>query len=259
VEEWEAALRAAIVATVKRRIALCLPGTTFSAPVLLNTMQLLTYMGQLGFSVEIFNAYCSNAAITRQRIANGIVSDGSFDYALWVDDDNILTPQMFKMLLDDLEALPVDAVFGWCQCGSDSHVAPTEKPSVGMLDAQDRCVSHSSKDLQEANGLVDIDWSGFPAVLMRVDVLTALGKNAFTPIVRERNADKDADSMLYGEDVSFCIRAKQAGFKLAADPRVCVPHMKLRNINNDLLQQPSSVTAAWYRDNDGNLKKEGVI
>ena len=78
-------------------------------------------------------------------------------------------------------------------------------------------------ELAATQGLVKIDWTGFPLVLMRRESLCKLD-NPFAPILNPHNP--------YGfdsEDIAFSKRCREAGLKLACDPRVKVPHLKLRD------------------------------
>ncbi len=88
-------------------------------------------------------------------------------------------------------------------------------------------------DQLSAGPLVPIDWSGFPCVLLRYEVLERLGKEAFMPIVRP-----DVKYGFTSEDTSFFLRAKEAGYQFLVDLRVKVPHIKMRAIEPQYVPRP---------------------
>ena len=90
-----------------------------------------------------------------------------------------------------------------------------------------RMVKFSARDaeLTKDNPLLDIEWSGFPCVLIRDAAMRQLGSEAFKPIVKE--------GLQFGftsEDASFWWKFREAGLKVACDLRCEVPHMKYRII-----------------------------
>ena len=157
-----------------------------------------------------------------------------------MDDDNILTDAQLEMLVHGLETHPeIDLVAGWCDVAADVYAAPRPMTSVGTFDARGRCVAFTAEELTKANGLVAIEWTGFPAVLMRGSLLASLGAQAFRFIHDEINAPENG---FFGEDVSFCKRMNVATSRprMVVDTRVKVPHLKLRDANSGT----SSLTAS---------------
>jgi hypothetical protein len=77
-----------------------------------------------------------------------------------------------------------------------------------------------------------------PAELIDVDVLgtglIAIRREVFTDLARVRHgdcmpwfADTIRDRLLVEEDYEFCLRAKEAGHRVALAARVYVPHVKM--------------------------------
>ena len=241
-----------------KSIAIGLPGNTFSAAWAHGWTALYGHLVTVRnfLTMPIF-LYTSNVHCTRMEWASAILESGhQVDYALSIDDDNILTPDQFDMLLADLEADPeLDIVVGWCWCdpadvlGDKALVAScgrqkgwdTQRNEKGeglpgaMFTRADfeaslasgKPAPHliSSKDL-----FPDAFWSGFPVVLMRREVLEVLGPQAFLPMVRP-----DVKFGFTSEDASFFYRAHKAGLNSAVDMRVKVPHLKLRAIEQQFL------------------------
>lgn len=76
---------------------------------------------------------------------------------------------------------------------------------------------------REAGQLVEVGYSGFPAVVMRYEALVKAGENPFAPL-----PTPDYGYGFAGEDASFCYyAAKRGGCRFFVEPRVQVPHYKV--------------------------------
>jgi hypothetical protein len=208
---------------VKReKIVVFLLGETFSSTWAARLFDSLTWLGQF-FTVETHWAYCSNVYQARTGFAQ-YAKTSDADYVLWVDDDNPITPDNLKNLITDLKDIPeIDVIVGWCGCHANIDGEGGGKVSVGFFNDKDVFTHADRADIETAQGPVKIDATGFPVVLMRGDVLRKL-VDPFMPIINPNNP--------YGfdsEDISFSKRCREAGLKLACDPRVKVPHLKLRD------------------------------
>lgn len=139
------------------------------------------------------------------------------DYVLWIDDDNLLTPAHFEMLLNDLETHPeLSGVVGWC------WIHPEARMSCGAFDPKHGAISFDYHKIMEAPAdLIPIDWSGFPIVLHRASVIEDIGPFPFRPIIND-----SWTTGMSGEDTSFFERAGEKGIKFVCDRRVKVPHLK---------------------------------
>jgi SAM-dependent methyltransferase len=204
------------------KIVVFLLGESFSSTWVARMFDSLTWLGQF-FEVETHWAYCSNVYQARSGFAQ-YAKTSDADYVLWVDDDNPITPDNLKHLITDLkEVSEISVVSGWCGCHANIDGDGSGKASVGFFDDKDVFQHADRAEIEAADGLVKIEATGFPVVLMRGDVLRNL-PDPFMPVINPNNP--------YGfdsEDISFSKRCRAAGLKLACDPRVKVPHLKLRD------------------------------
>jgi len=208
-----------------RTVAVGLPGEHFSSAWVSMWTELYIHLIG-GFNVQPLFCYSTNVYVTRYAIHNHFASQRPQpDFVLWIDDDNLLAPLQFDMLMADLDAHPgVDMVCGWCWIATD--VIETEpKTSVGHLETigMPRHISYTEL-MSGDEPLRQIDFTGFPVVLMRGSVLDKLGSNPFAPVFSPAYPQG-----FTGEDTAFCIRAKEAGLTILVDRRVKVPHLKLRS------------------------------
>ena len=216
----------------KKTIAICIPGEHFSSVWVVNFIALFAEVFNR-YNVIPLAGYSSNVYATRARMLQSLIDTDEqqqpIDYVLWIDDDNVLSFPQFDRLLQTLESDDaLDAAAAWCWIQPDGYgIAPL--PSCGHFNgnrvqalALNRLVILN--DVEPAGpDLQEVDYTGFPAVLIRMKALSVLGKDAFNPILA---ADTDCGFM--GEDTSFWKRAQRKGLKLVVDRRVKVPHYKLR-------------------------------
>src|SRR6185369_4917792 len=123
------------------------------------------------------------------------------------------------------------------------------------------CIPISEMQRIAAQGLpVEVEWTGFPVVLMRAGaiekanacaaerinkILEALGEKGNPGLQRLSFGPIFTPSSVFGftgEDVSFSINTKEAGGKILLDSRVFVEHMKLRAIRPIDAPNPANET-----------------
>lgn len=214
-------------AKVRKKIAVCLPGESYSSVWVVNWTQLMSQLLPLFDVVPIFG-YSSNVYVTRQCMAHAILeTKPSVDFALWIDDDNILSWPHLVTLLDDMVHYPeADVVAGWCWIQPDV-IEAAEKVSAGRFSPdRGKCVALTHAEMQaHPSDLIEVEYTGFPAVLMRYEALAKAGTAAFAPVPNPAHPYGFS-----GEDTSFCINAREkGGSRIFIDRRVKVPHLKLRD------------------------------
>ena len=89
-----------------------------------------------------------------------------------------------------------------------------------------------------------IEYSGFPAVLMRYEVLEQLGADSFRPYTAHEanqspllSPDQKSRLSKYwfaGEDASFFLRAREQGLKFFVHPECKVAHLKAHSQEPDV-------------------------
>ena len=139
-----------------------------------------------------------------------------FTHVLWLDDDHVFNPDLLLYLAKNGDKDVVSALYyGRAQ----QHL-----PVVYVKDDTDDKYKHFPL-LEVPAELCEVDAIGFGACLMRRDVLDRMPDPyfAFTPGV--------------GEDVYFCVHAKEHGIKIWCDGSYIIGH----------IGDPSIVTQETYR------------
>ena len=210
-------------------IAILCPGEQFSSRWVQNFVQLYAHLLRSGFSVMTAYEFCSCVFTTRNSLARHVQESGiEFDYMLWIDDDNILDPEGFDRLrfaLDDHPEAAMMAAWSWSETDQFQYGAMI---SAGHVTDRGTVVPFTPDEFLAPLKIgepIEADYTGFPAVLMRGDLLRQVGRNPFAPIV------SDAFDWGYsGEDYAFCQRVRASGRKVFVLPGLQVPHLKLRPI-----------------------------
>ena len=203
-------------------LGICAPGETFSAAYLAHMFELWNHALGAGYGVTLFQAFCTYVHITRQNLLKDVLAYPTrVDYALWVDDDNLVEWAHLERLLQILESRPdVDMAAGWYWVKG-----PGGKICTVIGDWNDDLQNFSLRLLPpQSSEPFFADAIGFGCVLMRREVLERVGMKGF--VARPDNWDPEKAS--FGEDFAFCLAAKRLGMKLMVDPKVFVAHMKLQ-------------------------------
>jgi len=168
--------------------------------------------------------YCSNVYVMRSAIHDMIMhAPEKPDLVLWIDDDNPVGPEHVEMLLRDLNEHPeADAVAGWCWI-KGHRTQNSWRTSVGFFDQNGAAEPWSYMTLmQGTQNVKEVDFSGFPVMLMRLSALVKAGERPFAPEILSNHPWGFS-----GEDTAFCKRAKAGGARIFVDRRVRVRHLKL--------------------------------
>ena len=217
-----------------KNIAVCIPGEWYHASwIAENALALMCHLLARFRNVWPVMPQMSNVHMARHACFEYIKScPQKVDYVLWIDDDNLVSPQAFETLLNDLECLPdLAGVVGWCWIHPDARI------SCGPFNERGTCESFDyEKMMADPADLIPLypqpgdkgGWSGFPLVLHRGSVIEDIGPFPFRAILND-----EWRTGMTGEDVAFFMNANEAGLKFALDKRVKIPHLKFGNPEPD--------------------------
>lgn len=180
--------------------------------------QCLATLGKVDKTIVAFQigslVYTSRNDLVQIAIKQGC------DYIFWLDSDMMFPPDVLVRMFEDLKH--GDIVSGLYF----RRVAPFTPVIYDRLDIDDTgCHYTEPKDIPD--GIFEVAGCGFGCVLMPTDImLDVLEKygSPFTPI----NG--------IGEDLSFCWRARQLGFKIVCDPDIPLGHVGHHVITRELYE-----------------------
>jgi hypothetical protein len=225
-----------------KTIAFCTPGASFSDNWVSAWTSLCFYCAQNGIGVAHMPAKFHNVHGVRdlclsvnmghegQKPFNG---DLKYDYILWIDSDQVWTNEDFQKLLDADE----DIVCGWYSLnGTNGHGI-----CIGWFDEQVLleksgmpCMTKRELMTAQRNpkGLIDLasvhpeygfPWIGMGFMLVKQGVYEKIPY----PWHYDNNIHIGDIISNRGDDISFCKKAHEAGFKIHVHPDVRIAHEKM--------------------------------
>lgn len=133
------------------------------------------------------------------------------DYVFWLDSDMVFKPDTLVRMLETLKANDLDILSGLY-----FRRVPPYSPVLFDKIEMDGEECDYSEFQSIPDGLFEVGACGFGCVLMKTDVFFDVQSkfgNMFAPIGNT------------GEDVAFCWRARQCGYKVFCDPSVICGHV----------------------------------
>ena len=218
------------------------------------------------YSSMVNFARCKCLGANVLRGPNQLPWDGklNYDYQLWIDSDIVFNTEKFYQLV--LNAIPEEAISkeevkqsvknekgeDVEQTGFKLNVDPEKEREIvaGWYcteDGKTTSVAHwlDEDDFRGNGGVMNhetidsitkrkksftVDYTGFGWLLIKKGVFESEGLPYpwFAPKMQVFESGEVQD--MCGEDVSFCLDAKEAGFEIWCDPRIRVGHEKTRII-----------------------------
>lgn len=133
------------------------------------------------------------------------------DYVMWFDSDMVFKPDTMVRMLDTMQKNDIDILTGLYF----RRVPPYSPVLFDKLEMRgEACLWSEFKTIPE--GLFEVGGCGFGCVLMKTDVFFDVQSrfgNMFAPIANT------------GEDLAFCWRARNCGYKIVCDPSVICGHV----------------------------------
>ena len=225
-----------------KKIVFCLPGRGCSYTFLKNFVQLSFDLVQNGMSIQISQDYSSMVNFARCKVLganvlrgpNQVPWDGKldYDYQLWIDNDIVFNTEKFWQLAD--LAMPEggderEIAAGWymTEDGRTTSVAhwlveEEFRKNGGVMNHE------TGESMSKRKQPFTVDYTGFGWVMIKRGVFERMEYPWFAPKMQQFESGAVQD--MCGEDVSFCLDAKELGIETWCDPRIRVGHEKTRVI-----------------------------
>ena len=218
-----------------KSVVFCLPGRGVSYTYLKNFVQLCFDLVQSGASIQISQDYSSMVNFARCKCLGANVLRGpkqvpwdgklQYDYQLWIDSDIVFDTEKFYRLV----AMDKDIAAGWYMT-EDGHTTSVAhwleeddfRTNGGVMNHE------NGETMSKRRKPFTVDYTGFGWVLIKKGVFENLEYPWFAPKMQQFESGEVQD--MCGEDVSFCLDAKDAGYEIWCDPRIRVGHEKMRII-----------------------------
>lgn len=210
-------------------IVFCIPGKSFSNNFLRGWTETIVALSSKGINIILSNKYVPVIHTVRNMVAGGASKFGKYqkplngiipyDYMMWIDSDMVFSALDIIKLID--HDIPI--ISGWTVlknqytsnvCTNMDHEHKRLNGIYPML---------SSKEIESIKHPFKASFVGMSFILFKPNVFEKILYPWFDPLpFVESNGVKT----LHGEDVSFCIKLKKAGFDIIVDPSIRVGHEK---------------------------------
>ena len=199
------------------KVIFCVPGNTFSNRFVKCWTALQQELHKQNIEYELMCEYAPNIYYIRGMLLGGNYSYGpsqhpwqgkkEYDYIMWIDSDIVFKPQhFFKLLEHDKDIV------------SGLYLKKPQTDSMADIPTSFACfVDDDYRNLMphEANGeLINVRANGMGWMLVKKGVFEKIDYPWFGMINH------------HGEDLSFQLRAKDAGFDSYVDTSIIVGHEK---------------------------------
>lgn len=165
----------------------------------------------------------------RNELARGAIKMGA-DFVLWLDSDMVFEPDTLKRLLKDYEEKKGDIITGVYY----RRVPPFTPVLYDEFNVTDEAVAwKETRDVKD--DFFEVEGCGFGCVLMPTEALFDVYEKYGQPF------DPISGS---GEDLSFCWRARQLGYKIVCDPSIQPGHVGHQIITKEFYEA--------YKSREGN-------
>lgn len=187
-------------------ILIAVPSMDSVPAVFAQSLAMLEKVGNCAIAFKVGSlVYTSRNELAKQAIKMGA------DYVFWLDSDMVFEADTLKQMLKTMDENKLDMLSGVYY----RRNPPYTPVLFNKLETSDEEKVDFSEFEKIPEGIFEVGGCGFGCVLMKTDVLiSVLGRfrTFFNPM-------KGA-----GEDLAFCIRARECGYKIYADSSISLGH-----------------------------------
>ena len=212
-------------------IIFCVPGNRFSDTFLKCWTNLFVWCINNNINPILSNQYDSNVYYVRNRCLGADTRRGvnqnpwdgkvDYDYIMWIDSDMFFSPQQVRTLIDTDK----DIVSGIYKMASNAAYATVENWD------NEYYRTNGKYEFLNENHLLDkaeekvfpVAYTGFGFMLIKKGVFEKLEYPWFRPVWEEYS---EGVRDFCSEDVGFCLKATEAGFKIFVNTDVRPGHEK---------------------------------
>ena len=220
-----------------KTVVFCLPGRGVSYQFLKSFVSLCFDLVQSGASIQISQDYSSMVNFARCKCLGANVLRGpdqkpwdgklEYDYQLWIDSDIVFdTEKFYRLVVHDK-----DIAAGWYMTEDGRTTSVAHWLEEGDFRQNGGVMNHETgESMSKRKKPFTVDYTGFGWTLIKKGVFEheKMKYPWFAPKMQVFESGSVQD--MCGEDVSFCLDAIDAGFKIWCDPRIRVGHEKTRVI-----------------------------
>lgn len=205
-------------------ILIATPGRSMEAEYVRSLVETLSYLEKAGITYKYLNEYSSQVSAAREATTMGsdfldafntkpVRGECTYDKIFWIDSDISWTIEDFMKIYESDKEVISGVYF--------NHLG------VPMFSVNDDQLYSDPNILKNAKGDFEIFAAGFGFIAMKNGVFENMPRPWFD-IVYQQIKNDDGKEMLipFGEDYSWCAKARKCGFSIYLDPTTRLTHHK---------------------------------
>ena len=210
-------------------IVFCIPGRSFSNAFLNCWTDLFAWCMHNNIQALLSNAYDSNVYYVRNRVLGADEKRGrnqkpfngkvEYDYLMWIDSDMVFNVDHFKALLK----MKKDISTGIYKTANNKHYATVKNWDLDFYKNNGRFEFLTDTLLEQEEDIFPVQYSGLGWMLIKRGVIESLEYPWFRPLWEKVNENI---STFTSEDVGFCKKAIEKGYKIYANKNIVIGHEK---------------------------------
>ena len=205
-----------------RKILIAVPCMDMLPAQFAHSLATLTSYGIEDTQISVWFNLGSLIYSSRDQIAKKALLDEA-DLIMWFDSDMVFNPDTLQRMLKLIDE-GNDMVTGVYY----RRTPPFSPVVFETMEMNEEGTGFQWTEFDEIpDGLFEVGACGFGCVLMKTEIFVAVFAKfglMFTPIAN------------CGEDIAFCWRARQCGYKIIADPSISLGHVGYTIISKDFFK-----------------------
>ena len=205
-----------------RKILIAVPCMDMLPAQFAHSLATLTSYGIEDTQISVWFNLGSLIYTSRDQIAKKALLDEA-DLIMWFDSDMVFNPDTLQRMLKLIDE-GNDMVTGVYY----RRTPPFSPVVFETMEMNEEGTGFEWTEFDEIpDGLFEVGACGFGCVLMKTEIFVAVFAKfglMFTPIAN------------CGEDIAFCWRARQCGYKIIADPSISLGHVGYTIISKDFFK-----------------------
>ena len=197
-------------------VLIATPGRNVDMPYLKSLLATLEVLNKKGITYRFINQYSSQVAAAREGTVMDnqflditknlpLLGEATYDKMFWIDSDMSWTPEDFLKLYHN----------------ENDIVSGVYVSDQGVL-----MYAPSDYEHLKQKELVEITHAGFGFICVKTGVFESMSRPWFETRYSKTTIEGKEYLVPFGEDYSWCVKARQAGFKIYLDPTVTLVHHK---------------------------------
>lgn len=222
------------------KIVFCLPGRTFSATFLKSWSELLYSLPFNNIVPIISQNYSPVVYWARNLCLGGDVLKGvnqkpfggimDYDYMMWIDSDMVFQPDDFFKLLNHHQ---YDIISGIYPIDEYNYSAVSKWDEDDFLkNGFFKFIKKSEVDNLKTEfttyPIIPVSYNGFGFMLIKKGVFESIEYPWFEPMFKTLLTKDGLVRDFTGEDVAFCLKVQDKGYKVMVDTTIRLGHEKMK-------------------------------